>query len=122
MAGAAGLCATAAFLLYDRIDIIPFARGATDIRHEISSLQETLPAEQGDGSVLEEVTFDGRVVTLQFVADERVGMDAWRTRDESRRCQMWKKALRARQVTSVEYRYRAAGSVSSVFIDRAVCG
>ncbi len=122
MVGAAGLCATAALLVSEQVDIIPFARGATDIQHQISTLQETLPADQGDGSVLEEVTFDGRVVTLQLVADARVGMDAWRNRDEAGRCQMWKKALRSRQVASIEYRYRVAGSMSSVFIDRAVCG
>ncbi len=122
IAGVAGLCGTAALLLSDRIDVIPFARGATDIQHRISALQETLPADQGDGSLLEEVTFDGRVVTLQLLADARVGMDAWRNRKDATRCQMWKSALRSRQVSAVEYRYRVAGSVSSVFIDRGVCG
>ena len=122
IAGAAGLGVTAALLLSDRVDMVSFARGATDIRHEISQLQSTLPAEQGDGSVLEEVTFDGRLVTLQFVADERIELDVWRRGNEKARCGMWKKALRSRQVASVEYRYRVAGSLSSVFIDRAVCG
>jgi len=122
IAGAAGLGVTAALLLSDRVDMVSFARGATDIRQEISQLQSTLPAEQGDGSVLEEVTFDGRLVTLQFVADERIELDVWRRGNEKARCGMWKKALRSRQVASVEYRYRVAGSLSSVFIDRAVCG
>ncbi len=121
VAGIAGLGVTAALLLSERGDIIPFARGSTDIGREISVLQETLPAEQADGSVLEEVTFDGRVVTLHFVGDDRLGSSVWRESGETERCSRWKRALRSRQVASVEYRYRVAGSVSSIFVDRAIC-
>ncbi len=121
IAGLAGLGITGALLLSDRVDFVSFARGATDVRNDISTLQSTLPAQQGDGSILEEVTFDGRLVTLQFVADERIALNVWRRGDEKARCGMWKKALRSRQVASVEYRYRVGGSISSVFIDRAVC-
>ena len=122
LAGVAGFGVTAAFLLAERVDAIPFVSKTTDIRHEIANLQSTLPADQEDGSVLEEVTFDGRVLTLQFSGDDRLGLQTWRESGQEGRCERWAKPLRKRQVAAVEYRYLAPGAVSSVFVDRTVCG
>ncbi|WP_062211487.1 hypothetical protein [Aureimonas sp. AU12] len=122
MAGFAGLSVVALYLVSDRIDAFAFAPTGGTVRDRIADMRSTLPADQSDGTVLEDVEFDGRRVTLAFTGDERIDIRMVRDADRDSRCKLWRKALRSREISSVEYRYRLQGSSTSMFLDRTVCG
>jgi hypothetical protein len=122
MAGFAGLSVVALYLVSDRIDAFAFAPTGGTVRDRIADMRSTLPADQSDGTVLEDVEFDGRRVTLAFTGDERIDIRMVRDADRDNRCKIWRKALRSREIASVEYRYRLQGSTTSMFLDRTVCG
>lgn len=121
-AGLAGISLTAAFLVAHRMDAIAPSDGPGDLASSLSQLRAHLPIAQVDGSVLENLSFDGQRVTLEFVADERIDLRLLRDGERERKCGEWRSALRSREATGIEYRYRQGGAASSIYLDRAVCG
>ncbi len=122
LAGLAGVSLTATALLVREIDARGFYGSSSDATTLIADLRADLPSAQSDGSVLENVVFDGRKLSLEFVADERVDLQLLRDSGRDRRCALWRSALRRGDVQEVEYRYRQGGAASSTHLDATVCG
>jgi len=120
--GFAGATFVSLYLASEQIDAFAFAPAQGRVGEKIAELRATLPADQSDGTVLEDVGFDGRRVTRTFLGDARLDMRMIRDSGRDERCKIWGRSLRTREIGSVEYRYRVEGSTSSVFIDRSVCG
>ncbi len=120
MAGFAGVTLTVAALLAFEVQSRASAP-SMGLSERLSEMQATMPADQPDGSVLEAVDFDGRHLTLNMLADERLDLRLLRDGNRSEKCDVWRSALRSGEVAEVEYRYRQDGSMSSIHLNRGVC-
>lgn len=122
LVGLAGVSLTASTLLIRELDASGLYGPAGTANTLIQDLRSNLPTPQADGSVLEGVNFDGRKVSLEFVADERVDLHLLRDSERDHRCSLWRSALRRGEVQEVEYRYRQEGAASSSHLNAAICG
>ncbi|WP_136625030.1 hypothetical protein [Aureimonas flava] len=122
LAGLAGVSLTASALLIREIDASGVYGPAGTADTLIEDMRSNLPTPQADGSILEGVAFDGRKVSLEFVADERVDLHLLRDSERSKRCGVWRSAFRRGEVEEVEYRYRQGGAASSAHLNAANCG
>lgn len=121
LAGLAGMSLTASALLIREIDARGLYGSSQNATALIADLRANLPTPQADGSVLENVVFDGRKLSLEYVADERVDLHLLRDSARDQRCHLWRSALRRGDVQAVEYRYRQGGAASSTHLDATVC-
>lgn len=94
----------------------------SDVATHIGTLRSSLPAAQDDGSSLRDATLDGTRLTLHLAVDERLNLATIRESGRDAKCAAWRDALRSRELSVVEYRYRQTGATSSLFLDRTVCG
>lgn len=122
LAGLAGVTLTASALLVRELDASGLYAPAGHAGTLIADLRSDLPLPQADGSILEAVGFDGRKLSLEFVADERVDLHLLRDSEGDKRCHLWRTALRRGEVQEVEYRYRQNGAASSAHLNAAICG
>lgn len=122
LAGLAGVSLTASALLIRDLDASGLYGPSGTANTLIEDMRSHLPTPQSDGSILESVVFDGRKLSLEFVADERVDLHLLRDSERDERCGLWRSALRRGEVQEVEYRYRQAGAASSTHLNAAICG
>ncbi len=122
LAGLAGVTLTASALLVRELDASGLYAPAGNAGTLIADLRSSLPTPQADGSILEAVGFDGRKLSLEFVADERVDLHLLRDSERDQRCHLWRTSLRRGEVQEVEYRYRQSGATSSTHLNAAICG
>ncbi|WP_156417782.1 hypothetical protein [Aureimonas sp. AU4] len=117
-----GLGGTAALLTaWQTSEGMSWMTDARDVPGRILDMRHNLPQDMANGSVLEDVQFDGNRLTLRLAVDDRLDLAAVRDGDRDDKCDAWRAALRKRELTSVEYRYVQTGAMSSLFLDRSVC-
>lgn len=117
-----GLGGTAALLTaWQTSEGMSWMTDARDVQGRILDMRRNLPQDMANGSVLEDVQFDGSRLTLRLAVDDRLDLAAVRDGDRDDKCDAWRAALRKRELASVEYRYVQTGAMSSLFLDRSVC-
>ncbi|WP_182084648.1 hypothetical protein [Aureimonas sp. ME7] len=122
IAGLAGISLTATALLVRELDASAMAGDSRNVDSILNDMRAALPEAQSDGSILENIDFDGRRVRLEFVADERVNLRLLRDGQRAERCGVWYGPLRRQEVQEIEYQYRQDGATSSTHLNAAVCG
>jgi hypothetical protein len=117
-----GAGGTAALLTaWQTADGFPWAENAMDVQGRIAEMRRAMPLDMANGSILEDIHFDGNRLTMRLRVDDRLDLAGVRDGDRDDQCDVWRSALRNRELNTVEYRYTQTGATSSLFLDRTVC-
>ena len=94
---------------------------------QIEDIGKTLPQVQEDGSVLEEITSEGRSVAYRFAVPEEAqagfaaGLVALAQKSLPEACRLWGAFLTKGDLVSIRYSYDIAGRIEQFSVAAADC-